>query len=154
MTQTRLSTVDPALVADIGEASPALQRRLATELARWVAARSGLADPRLHSAVEALQGDQFDDVAAARAELESLEADLDEVAFDLQDRVDAGEVPYGDYAAAFARARVPSTLLAAIDPDPHLAALESAYEAQSATGDLDAVHAVVDRVIGTRGNSG
>jgi hypothetical protein len=80
-------------------------------------------------------------------ELKSLLDELDELAWDIQDEAEAGNVPWDRYSEAFARARAANSLLFALSPDPFVAATEAAYEANAATNDFERVTVIIETAL-------
>jgi hypothetical protein len=115
-------------------------REFACACARLALSRAGVNDPAITRAAalsEAI-GEPDEDVAEARRELGSLIDRLDEIAFDLRDRADAGQPSvYDEYRRGFAAARAVASLDAALNPDPLTAAAEACYEALAAKVDRE-----------------
>ena len=124
----RLSTVAPDLVTEISRMPEGRLRELASGIADAAGRETQLDDPRFRAALAILQSDRSDE-AAVRAGVETLVQELDEVAWDIQDKLDSGEGTYDQYSRAFDRARAAAAAYWALDSDPEVAALESAYEA-------------------------
>ena len=128
----RLSTLAPDLVTLLGEASETELRTVSQEVVNSTLERNGLHDPRIDAALATLRRASFGETAE-RNDLKAFEEELDNIAWDIQDRVEQGDAPREDYLRAFARARTAATLWFALDRDPLQAALESTYEACAAT---------------------
>jgi hypothetical protein len=75
--------------------------------------------------------------------VQRLTAELDEIAWDAQDKAEQGILPRQAYREAFARARAAAAVGFALEADALHAALESVYETWAATADLDAVRMAV-----------
>jgi hypothetical protein len=130
----RLSTIAPDLVEQL-EREPEPRLRALTEGVVDAALRAtDVQDEAVERALEALRAGRYGD-SAERDAAKRLADELDEVAWDLQERVDAGEADQEDYLAAFRRARAVAALWFALDEDPPTAAMEAAYEARAATDD-------------------
>jgi hypothetical protein len=139
---SRLSTVAVNLVERLSQQPPGRLRRVAAAVANLAVERTQLADPRVDAALAAVRGD----VPATMPELSqvlALTEELDEIAWDTQDKVEAGVLPQQAYRDAFARARAAASVGFALEPDALHAALESVYEAQAAVADLEAVRVAV-----------
>jgi hypothetical protein len=139
---SRLSTVAVDLAERLSHQPPRRLRLVAAAAAGLAVERTQLADPRLDAALAAVR----DGDPAAMAEISqvlALTEELDEVAWDAQDQVEAGVLPEQAYLAAFARARAAASVGFALEPDALHAALESVYEAQAAVADLEAVRVAV-----------
>ena len=110
-------------------------RDIARKSARWAVARSDVQDPAVDSGLRHLEsGSQPQE---ARAAVEEAVERLDQVAWDTQELVDAGDAPEEDYLTAFARARAAAAVQYALAEDPTEAAIEAMYEAQAADGSID-----------------
>lgn len=143
---SRLSTIADDLAELLSRQSIARLRGVAAAAARLAVERTQLADPRLDAALAAIR----DGDPAAVAELSqvlALTEELDEIAWDVQEQFETGVRPEQAYLAAFARARAAAAVRFALEPDALCAALESVYEAQAATADLQAVRAAVATVL-------
>lgn len=144
MTRERLSLIAPTLTRQMEAVSnEQVLRGAAYEAAAIVAGRAAVDDERVRRALQQLAEGQVDTVL--RDDLAGLVAELDERAWDVQEARDAGRATHAQYLAAFARARAAGAVVAAMDPDPAMAALEAAYEAHCAfedgSGVIDAVAA-------------
>lgn len=142
---SRLSTIADDLAELLSRQSISRLRGVAAAAARLAVERTQLADPRLDAALAAIR----DGDPAAVAELSqvlALTEELDEIAWDVQEQCEAGVRPEQAYLAAFARARAAAAVGFALEPDALCAALESVYEAQAATADLEGVRAAVAAV--------
>ena len=73
--------------------------------------------------------------AGARAAVERLTSELDELAWNIQEQLDEGVASEDEYAAAFERARAAMAVWFALDPRPRVAAEETIYEAIAAIGE-------------------
>lgn len=71
--------------------------------------------------------------------MQALTEGLDEAAWGVQDRVEAGTADKADYVNAFAKARAANAVWYALDPDPLEAAAEATFEASSAIEDPQVV---------------
>ena len=127
----RLQTVLPDLVEYL-ERLPEPRLRTVAEAVVIAALRAaGLSEVRVERALEALRARAYGD-SEQRASVEALADELDEAAWAVQERMDAGEPNEAEYSAAFRRARAAASLWFALDSDPLAAALEASYEAQAA----------------------
>ena len=140
MTLWRLSTVAPDLVQLLEAQDAATLSSVARRTAAWSVESVGLSDPRLDLALAAQEA-SFD--AAQRAEVERLVEELDEAAWDVQERIDAGTADEAAYDVAFGLARAANAVWFAMGSDPREAALEAAYEAQAAQDSADGVRALI-----------
>jgi hypothetical protein len=131
---TRLTTIAPDLAEELEQRPPDELRQIAERVAEAAIASTRISDERAQSALTALRSGSFGDTEA-RASIKSLADELDEIAWDIQDRVEAGDADEDDYLAAFRRARAAMSLWFALDSDQMVAALESVYEARTALDD-------------------
>jgi hypothetical protein len=139
----RLKLLDPVLRQLINDASERAQRRAALAVSRLARDRVGIADPRLGSALERLQAGEYGD-SPQRGAVLALTEELDEAAWDVNRRVEAGEADKADYLKAFRKARAANAVWYALDPDPMAAAAETTYEALAAVDDHEAVRKAVE----------
>jgi hypothetical protein len=130
----RLSTIAPDLTTRLQRVSVADLRRVTAEVVDAALRATELHDQSLDAAVRALRAGRYGD-GLERERVKDLEVQLDETAWDLQDRADAGDASQDDYLAAFRRARAAAALWFALDDDALQAALEAVYEARAATDD-------------------
>lgn len=142
----RLATVAPDLVEVLSHEQPVRLRTITIDVCEWIVGRVGLIDPKVDAALAALREGHAGD-SPERQALKGLADELDERAWDMQDRVEEGSAPMDQYLAAFALARAASAVWSASDHDPIQSALEAVYEAQAATGDLAAVRRRVQDVL-------
>jgi hypothetical protein len=131
---TRLTTIAPDLVEELVRCPPDRLRRIAERVAEAAIEGAELSDGRADGALAALRAGGFGDTDE-RASAKTLTDELDEAAWDVQDRVEAGDAEQGEYVAAFRRARAGMSLWFALHADPLVAALESVYEARAALDD-------------------
>src|SRR5207244_3580083 len=127
MSQSRLSTVSSMLVEQITQCTPEQRTNAVCRACSAAIERTGLADERVSNALAlACEGRAGDDTLVA--ELSELVEHLDNEAWDLQDKVETGEVDEADYTRAFAKARAAASVAFAIN-QTEVAALDSLYEA-------------------------
>jgi len=103
--------------------------------------RTALVDPRLDQALAAIASGVTD--GPAHDAVLALVDELDEIAFGLQDRLEAGEDVEAEHRTAFARARAAGAVAMVFDPDELHGTYESLYEAHFALEDPDAIRATV-----------
>ncbi|MDO7881352.1 hypothetical protein [Antiquaquibacter soli] len=115
-------------------------RSIASEIARQAVERLELDDPDV---LRAVQSEPLPESDPLRATLFRVVERLDEVAWEIQSRIDEGTGTEAEYESAFTRARAAHALWFSLDPDPMVAAKESAYEAYSATDDLSWIEDLV-----------
>ena len=139
---SRLSTVARDLAEQLESQPSQTLRRVAAEAAWLSVTRIHVADPRLDTAVAALRKGALSDVAE-RQEVRRLVQELDQIAWEAQEKAEQGMLPQKAYLEAFFRARAAAAVGFALEPDPRYAAFESVYEAWAATADIDAVRTTV-----------
>ena len=141
-----LDSALPGVAAQITAATDERQRSAALAAARMAATRSGLHEKRVESGHVAAQALRLGE-SKERTELGLLTDELDEIAWRLQERVDAQQANEAEYLVAFRRARAAAALFSALDAQPLKAALDSLYEAHHAIGDEQALRALIDEVL-------
>lgn len=139
---SRLSSVAADLSAELEHRPSTELKKVAAAAALLAVDRTNLVDPRLNGALAALRrgtpGDPNDSSAVTHVTEE-----LDEVAWDVQERVDEGALPQQAYLEAFRRARASASVSFALDSN----ALEAVYEAQAAVSDLQAIRTAIDTAL-------
>jgi hypothetical protein len=139
---SRLSTVDAVLAGKLEGQPPSQLRKAACIAALLAVKHTKLADSRLDAALAAVRYGTSGGPAECSS-ADHVTGELDEIAWDTQDKVDEGTLSYEAYREAFGRARAAAAVGFALKADPFEAALEGIYEAQAALGDLDAIRAAV-----------
>jgi hypothetical protein len=139
---SRLSGVAADLAGQLETGEPAWLRQAAAGAVRLAVERTELVSPVLDAALVALQEGRFGG-SPERSAVLRLADELDGIAWDLQQRSEAGHVPQEAYLAAFGRARAAAAAGFALDGDALTAALEAVYEAQAAVADLGVIRAAV-----------
>lgn len=138
----RLSTIASDLAEDL-ERRPSTQlRKVATAAALLAVDRTKLVDPRLDAALAAMREGAAGN-GAERSAASSVTEELDETAWDIQEKVDAGTQSQQAYLEAFRRARAAASVYFALDSNPLDAAREAVYEAEAAVGDLEAIRTAI-----------
>jgi hypothetical protein len=141
----RMSLVSAPLVQKVSRYDAVRLRQVAASVIELGLAGVQIDDPRLDAALATCAAQQFGDTPE-RLALRELVAELDTIAWDAQDAAHAGEGDPAAYGIAFARARVANAVELALDGDPLIAALESAYEVQAGLDNLAAVEAALHGV--------
>jgi len=113
---------------------------------RLAVERTGLTHPIVDGALNELEADLSSD-ASIKSQLEHLTEDLDKIQWDLQGDVDRGKAEHESYMAAFSRARAANALWHAFWEDPFVSAVEAAYEAHAAIGDLVVIERLVEAIL-------
>ncbi|MBE9227300.1 hypothetical protein IQ264_17885 [Phormidium sp. LEGE 05292] len=135
MTENRLELLDSDLSTLLKKASVSQQRNAALVASQFAIERTSLNDPIVAQALKAIEIGNYGD-ESLREKIESLVNQLDEIQWDLQEKMDAGEAELSAYLGAFQQARSATSLYFALDADAFNAATESIYEADAATDDL------------------
>jgi hypothetical protein len=135
---SRLSTIAPDLVTSLEGQQPEGLRRVALVVAVLAVRRTRLSDLRLEAALTALREGRVGETRE-RTGVECLVQELDEIAWDVREKADAGDGSRESYVFAFRRARAAAAVGFALEADALDAALEAIYEAQAAVKDLEAV---------------
>jgi len=111
---SRLSSVAPDIVAALTHQSTPTLQIVARTVADWIVDRTGLRDPRVDAGLAALRHRNFGP-STERSELGVLVEQLDERAWDIQDRQTTGTSADADYLTAFGLARAASAIWYALD---------------------------------------
>jgi hypothetical protein len=149
----RLSTIAPDLVALLEQQQSEQLRRAAAGVANLAIERTHLSEPRVDAALAALHEGRLG-FTPERSAVQYLTEELDKIAWDAQEKMEAGIGSRHAYSTAFRRARAAASLGGALDSNALTAALESVYEAQAAVADLDAVRIIVSGGDSQSGSAG
>jgi|SRR5579871_3044817 len=144
-TDATLRLLDKRLATAIRKLNPPARRAFAVEVAELAMDRAGLTDGRVRAAhMAAVKGDAAR-VATYRAEVEAAVKRLDDEAHDADERA-GGSSASPEYIATFNLARAANAVLAALDADTLVAAVQAAYEATKGVEiDADDVRAIADK---------
>ncbi|GEM_PF-1481126 len=153
MTENRLKLLDRDLSALLEKASVSLQRNAAIIASRFAIERTSLSDPIVDRALKAIELGNFSD-DSLREKIESLLNQLDEIQWNLQDKMEEGETDISTYLAAFQQARSANSLYFALDDNALIAATESIYEADAATDDLATLKQIILELFKEQSGSG
>ncbi len=145
--ESRLDLIAVDLADRIDRAPASQQRAAALAACRFALDRTGLDDRIVKEGMNALERGGYPNVLL-QEKLTLLVEALDEIQWDLQEKVDAGRADQAEYLAAFSRARAAHAVYFALDPDPFVAAVESVYEANAATDDLPGLRQAVTAALG------
>lgn len=140
----RLAAIAPDLVSRLDSRSDTELANIVAVVAREAAARSGLDEPPVASALDRVGTGETS--LSDRSAVEELAARLDEHAWDIQESDDDAGHDSQRYLVAFQRARAASAVAFALDRDRG-AALESIYEAQAALGSIDAMRQLIEPLL-------
>lgn len=139
---SRLATIAPDLVASLEHQQPRRLRLVAAGAAGLAVERVRLRDPRLEAALGALREGRLGDTSE-RTGVQCLAREIDEIAWEAQDRAETGDGSREAYLSAFREARAAAAVGFALEADALTAALEAVYEAHAAVKDLQALRSVV-----------
>ncbi|MCL1470116.1 hypothetical protein [Argonema antarcticum] len=142
MTENRLELLECYLSTLLEKASVSQQRNAAIVASRFALDRTSLSDPIVEQALKAIELGNFSD-DSLREKIESLVNQLDEIQWNLQDKMEEGETDISTYIAAFQQARSANSLYFALDANALIAATESIYEADAATDDLATLKQII-----------
>jgi hypothetical protein len=135
MTQPGLAQVSPALVEMVRQSDEDTRHQLVERACLLAVQRADVADPNLAEALDAIRSRSFGS-QELRSRIDALTNELDETAWDLQDRVDAGDASEDEYRQAFAKARAVAAIGFALDGSL-AASFDSLYEAYHAIDNRD-----------------
>jgi hypothetical protein len=138
----RLDLIDPELSAMLQHLSARQLRHITATVCNLALERTGVRDPVIAAAMEALKTGQ-DGGVSLRERLGFLVERLDQKQWDMQDAVDAEHAKNDAYIHAFAQARATHAVYFALDADPFTAATEAIYEAHAAMNDSDGIRSVM-----------
>ncbi len=144
---SRLATIAPDLVASLEHQQPRRLRLVAASAAGLAVERVRLSDPRLEAALGALREGRLGDTSE-RAGVQCLAREIDEIAWDAQERAENGDGSRETYVIAFRKARAAAAVGFALEADALTAALGAVYEAHAAVKDLQALRSVVITALG------
>jgi len=127
-------------------------RCFARESARFAVDRLAFSNPPIEQALQILENPVKELGEAAlvqlRNEITRIIEDLDERAFDLRDKVEAGEASHDDYLDTFSKARAASSVLASLSDSAIQAAAEACYEAFASMDDRKELEEIASKLLG------
>ncbi len=141
----RLETCAPELASKLRGADQKRQRLAAVAAASWAAGVAHLDQASVLNAIDLLREGTHEQVD--RDDLARLVEELDEVAWSVQDAVEAGSASGDDYLTAVGRARAAASVLFAAESDAEVAGLEATYEASVVVADGSVLFAIVDTAL-------
>lgn len=140
--------IDPELALRIEQATEVELRIIVVKVCDSVLKENNLlTEPTVIVAVEAIHDSNYGDHVLTQ-NLESLVETLDEIPWDIGEKVENATAEYVERASAFRRARAANALLYALEIDPLLAATNSIYEAHAATSDYDRLREIILKILG------
>ncbi|TDO67691.1 hypothetical protein EV651_103605 [Kribbella sp. VKM Ac-2571] len=135
MTQPGLTQVSPALVDKLRQSTDDQRHQLVERVCVLAVRCADVADPTLTEALNAIRSRSFG-IQDLRSRLDALTGELDEIAWGIQDRVDAGDASADEYRRAFVKARAVAAIAFALDGSL-AASFDSLYEAYHAIDSRD-----------------
>jgi hypothetical protein len=135
MTENRLEFIDAEQSEMLKQATIVEQRNAAKVACKFAIECTSLSHPILDEGLQSLDKNRYGDFSLLN-KLQSLVDRLDEIQWDLQEKMGEGSIELSDYLAAFHTARAVNSLYFALNADPFVAASEAIYEAQAATDEL------------------
>ena len=141
MTEPGLMQISPDLVDRLRRSTDETRHQIVERACRLAMQRAGVTAPELNEALDAIRQRRFG-VSSLRINIDALEQQLDEVAWDIQDRIVSGDTSEAEYLRAFAKARAVAAIGLALDGTLS-ASFDSLYEAYYAIDNRDEYMAVV-----------
>jgi hypothetical protein len=143
MTQPGLVQISPELVDMLRQSADDTRHQIVERACLLAVQRADVADPKLTEALDAIRWRSFG-IPDLRSQLDALTQELDEIAWDTQDRVEAGDATEDEYHWAFVKARAAAAIGFALDGSL-AASFDSLYEAYYAIDNrADFMRAVAD----------
>jgi hypothetical protein len=138
----RLERVNPDLFDRLRSASPVQQRAAARAACRFALDYNELVGPIIDAGWEAIETAKYGD-SRPREQLRAFINQLEAIQRRARDCVEEGQASRAQYIAAFRRARAANSIYYALSSDAFEAAVESAYEANAATADIQALVQII-----------
>jgi hypothetical protein len=135
MTQPGLVQISPELVDMLRQSTDDTRHQIVVQACLLAVERADMDDPKLTEALDAIRRRSFA-IPDLRSRLDALKQELDEIAWDTQDRVEAGHATEEEYRRAFAKARAAAAIGFALDGSLS-ASFDSLYEAYYAIDNRD-----------------
>ncbi|MFI7603244.1 hypothetical protein [Actinoplanes sp. NPDC049681] len=135
MTQPGLIQISPELVDMLRQSDDDTRHQIVERACLLALQRADVADPKLTEALNAIGRRSFGN-PDLRNQVDALTQQLDEIAWDTQDRVEAGDAVGDEYRRAFMKARAAAAIGFALDGSL-AASFDSLYEAYHAIDSRD-----------------
>jgi hypothetical protein len=135
MTQPGLVQISPELVDMLRQVTDETRHQIVERVCLLAVQRADVADPRLAEALNAIRWRNFG-IPELRSQLDALVQELDEIGWDAQDRVEAGDATEDEYHQAFVKARAAAAIGFALEGSL-TASFDSLYEAYYAIDNRD-----------------
>lgn len=132
----RLERINPDLFDRLRSASAIQQRAAARAACRFALDYNDLVGPIIDASWEAIETAKYGD-SRPRKQLKAFVSQLEVVQGKVRDCVEEGQASRAHYIAAFRRARAANSIYYALSSDTFEAAIESTYEANAATSDIE-----------------
>ena len=133
--QPGLAQISPELVDLLRRSTDDTRHQIVERACLLAVQRADVADPRLTEALDAIRRRNFG-VPDLRSQIDALTQELDEIAWDTQDRVEDGDATENEYLRAFVKARAAAAIGFALDGSL-AASFDSLYEAYYAVDNRD-----------------
>lgn len=135
MLRNSVDLIDRELSERLAHASTEQLRAAALVAVRFALAYADVNDIRITEALAELEQGLHTSESVIRS-VQNLVTSLDDVQFDLHERVENGHADREEYSRAFRRARAADAVSQALNPDAFKAATEAIYEAKFASNDM------------------
>jgi hypothetical protein len=135
MIEPGLVRISPELVDTLRRSADDMRHQMVENACTLAVERTGVADPRVTEALDAIRQRIFSD-SSLRRQIDALRQELDEIAWDTQDRVEAGGSTESEYLHNFAKARAVAAIGSALEGSL-ASSFDSLYEAYYAIDDRD-----------------
>jgi hypothetical protein len=135
MAEPGLTQISPELVDRLRRSADDARHQLVERACRTAVQRADVTDPKVTEGLDAIRSRSFGS-RELRSRLDGLTQELDEVAWDLQDQIDAGDATEAEYRCAFIKARAVAAIGFALDGSL-TASFDSLYEAYYAIDNRD-----------------
>ena len=135
MTQPGLVQISPELVDMLRQSTDETRHQIVERACLLAVQRAGVAAPKLTEALDVIRRRSFG-IPDLRSQVDALTQELDEIAWDIQDRVEVGDAAEAEYRRAFVKARAAAAIGFALDGSL-AASFDSLYEAYYAIDNRD-----------------
>jgi hypothetical protein len=141
MTQPGLMQISPELVDKLRRSGDETRHRIVERACLLAVQRADVAAPTLTEALDVIHRRSFG-VPDLRSQVDGLAQELDEIAWDIQDRIGTGGATEAEYRRAFVKARAAAAIGFALDGSLS-ASFDSLYEAYYAIDSRDDYMSVI-----------
>ncbi|WP_157756679.1 hypothetical protein [Plantactinospora sp. KBS50] len=127
--------ISPQLVDKLRRSTDETRHRIVERACLLAVQRADVAAPKLTEALDAIRRRKLSP-PDLRSEIDALTQELDEIAWDIQDRIEAGDATEAEYRRAFVKARAAAAVGFALEGSL-AASFDSLYEAYYAVDNRD-----------------